>query len=705
MKLSKILVLLALALGLALFYPNGGEAFLTLGFLKAQLDGIRELFASDPLRVSGAYFVVYVVVAALSLPGAAVLTLLGGAVFGPWLGLLLVSFASSLGALAAFLGARFLLRDVFVAKFRGAFCVIDEGLKRDGVLYLASLRLIPVFPFFLINIVLGLTKIRASRFYVVSQLAMLPGTFAYVYAGLEFANITSLSGILSPGVLAAFTLLGVTPLLAKLVLNGLRSRAVYRGHKKPKNFDYNLIAIGGGAAGLVTSYIGAAVKSKVALIERHKMGGDCLNTGCVPSKALLKTAKVVHFQKRAAEFGLKRIDVDFEFSEVMKRVQRVVREIEPHDSVERYEGLGVECISGEARILDPWTVEVNGTKLRTENIVIATGARPFVPPIPGLAQTRFVTSDTLWAIRELPKKFVILGGGPIGVEMAQAFARLGSQVTLIEAQERLLGKEDPGVSIVITASLSSDGVRVLTQHKVVEVRGSQVVCHSNNTDVLVDYDLILVALGRKANTRGFGLEELGVDLRADGTIATNEYLQTKFPNIFACGDVTGPYQLTHMAAHQAWYCAVNGLFPKKFKVDYSVVPWCTYTDPEVATVGETELSARAKGLAVEVTQFELAELDRAIAEGDTQGFVRVVTPTGSDKILGATIVGAQASSMIVEFVAAMKHKRGLNSILGTIHVYPSFGEANKYAAGAWKKAHVSPRVLGLLERYFTWKRG
>lgn len=705
MKLSKILVFLALALGVALFYLNGGEAYLTLGFLKAQLDGIRSLFAEDPLRVSGAYFVVYVVVTALSLPGAAVLTLLGGAVFGPWLGLLLVSFASSLGALAAFLGARFLIRDFFVAKFRGPFGVIDESLKRDGVLYLASLRLIPVFPFFLINIVLGLTKIRAATFYGVSQLAMLPGTFAYVYAGQEFANITSLSGILSPGVLAAFMLLGVTPLLAKLVLNGLRGRAVYRGHKRPKSFDYNLIAIGGGAAGLVTSYIGAAVKSKVALIERHKMGGDCLNTGCVPSKALLKTAKVVHFQKRAAEFGLKRIDVDFDFLEVMERVQRIVREIEPHDSVERYEGLGVECISGDARILDPWTVEVNGKKLHTQNIVIATGARPFVPEIPGLRDSRFVTSDTLWGIRELPKRFVILGGGPIGVEMAQAFARLGSQVTLIEAQERILGKEDPEVSLVITASLSSDGVRVLTQHKVVEVRGSQVVCHGHGEEVLVDYDLILVALGRKANTRGTGLEELGVKLRADGTITTNEYLQTTFPNIFACGDVTGPYQLTHMAAHQAWYCAVNGLFPKKFKVDYSVVPWCTYTDPEVATVGETEQSARAKGLSVEVTQFELAELDRAIAEGDTQGFVRVVTATGSDKILGATIVGAQASSMIVEFVAAMKHKRGLNSILGTIHVYPSFGEANKYAAGLWKKAHVSPRVLGLLEAYFTWKRG
>lgn len=703
------LIFFVLIVGLAVFlYMNGGKEYLNLSFLKGKLTEFQELQSGAPLKSSLIFFVIYVVVTALSFPGAAVLTLLAGAIFGPWLGILIVSFASTFGSLFAFFVSRFLLRDFFMQKFQRQFKTIDENIKKDGTVYLATLRLVPIFPFFVVNLVMGLTVIKAKTFYWVSQLAMLPGTAVFVYAGKEFSQLDSLKGILSPRIIAAFILLATLPVIGKFIAGSIKRRRVYKKFKKPDSFDYNLVAIGAGSAGLVTSYIGAAVKSKVALIEKHKMGGDCLNTGCVPSKALIKSAKVVHFGKRSEEFGLSKIAVEFNFKDVMERVQRVVKEVEPHDSIERYESLGVECITGNARIIDPWTIEVGDRTLTTKNIVVATGAGPAIPKIPGIEDANYVTSDNLWDIRELPKRFVVMGGGPIGCEMAQAFNRFGSEVTMIEAADRIMRIEDVAVSEIITKVFQTEGVKLLTSHSVKSFSNTngikKVICEHNGNNVEVEYDLILIAVGRRANVKGFGLEELGVKLRGNGTVDVNEYLQSSIPNIYACGDVTGPFQLTHMAAHQAWYCAVNSLFPKKFKVDYSTVPWCTYTDPEVATVGETEKSAKEKELEYEVTEYDLADLDRAIAENEKQGTVRVITQKGKDKILGATIVGSQASSMIVEFVAAMKNKKGMNSILGTIHVYPSFGEANKYAAGQWKKNHVNEKVLHLLTKYFNWLR-
>lgn len=704
----KISLFLLFIVGAAILYQSGGKEYLNLSYLQEKLGTFREYHSDAPLKSSLIFFGIYVTVTALSFPGAAVLTLLAGALFGPLLGIIIVSFASTLGSFLAFLVSRFLLRDFIKLKFRKQFKAIDSNVEKDGAIYLATLRLVPVFPFFVVNLVMGLTAIKAWTFYWVSQVGMLPGTIVYVYAGKELSEITSLKGIMSPGVIGAFVLLGLLPLIGKFIANGVKRHKVYKGFNKPKSFDYNMVAIGAGSAGLVTSYIGAAVKAKVALIEKGKMGGDCLNTGCVPSKAIIKSAKVVHMQKRAREFGLSNIKVDFEFSSVMERIQRVIRDIEPHDSVKRYQSLGVDCIQGEAKLISPWEIQVSGRTITSKNIVIATGAGPFIPKIPGIEEANFVTSENLWQIRELPKKFVVMGGGPIGSEMAQAFSRLGSEVTIIEAGERILSKEDPQVSSIMADVFSQEGIKILTSHKIksFSVSGEKklVICEHDGQEVRIEYDLVLIGVGRKAHTKGLGLEELGVKLTEKGTIDVNEYLQSSFPNIYACGDVAGPYQLTHMAAHQAWYCAVNGLFPKKFKVDYSAVPWCTYTDPEVATVGETEESAKQKELEFEVTEYDLSDLDRAIAEDEKKGVVRVITQKGKDRILGVTVVGAQASSMILEFVSAMKNKKGLNSILGTIHVYPSFGEANKYAAGNWKKDHVNEKALTLLSRYFEWAR-
>jgi pyruvate/2-oxoglutarate dehydrogenase complex dihydrolipoamide dehydrogenase (E3) component len=458
----------------------------------------------------------------------------------------------------------------------------------------------------------------------------------------------------------------------------------------------------------VAAYIAAAVKAKVTLIEKHRMGGDCLNTGCVPSKALIKTARVLSLVRRAGEFGLKNATAELDFPEVMERVQRVIRAIEPHDSVERYTSLGVECIRGDARITTPWTVEVNGKALATRAIVIAAGAEPFIPPIPGIERTACLTSETVWQLRELPPRLLVLGGGPIGCELAQAFARLGSKVTQVEMLERLLPREDPEFSELVAARMREDGVEVRTGHKAQRFLNEKVlVCENQNGEVRIEFDALLCAVGRIARTKGYGLEELGIGLTKARTIETNEFLQTAYPNIYACGDVAGPYQFTHTAAHQAYYASVNALFGSfwKSRADYSVIPWATFTEPEVARVGLNELEAKERGIGYEVSVYDVGELDRAIADGAAHGRVKVLTVPGKDRILGATIAGEHAGDLILEFVAAMRHGFGLKKILGTIHIYPTLGEANKYAAGVWRKAHAPQALLARMEKLHAWLRG
>jgi pyruvate/2-oxoglutarate dehydrogenase complex dihydrolipoamide dehydrogenase (E3) component/uncharacterized membrane protein YdjX (TVP38/TMEM64 family) len=710
MSRSRLLVLAAIVVLVALFFALGGHRYLTLEELRARQDELRQYHAAHPWQAALGYFLVYVAVTGLSLPGAAVLTLFGGAIFGLGWGTLIVSFASSIGATLAFLASRFLLRDWVQAKFGARLRAVNEGVAQEGAFYLFALRLVPAFPFVLINLAMGLTPIRTWTFYWVSQLGMLAGTIVYVYAGAQLAEFR-----LSFGLVAAFTLLGLFPLAAKKALDAVKARRAYARWHRPEGFDRNLVVIGAGSAGLVAAYIAAAVKAKVTLVEKHRMGGDCLNTGCVPSKALIKTARVLSTIRRAKEYGLANAVAEFDFAEVMERVQRVVKAIEPHDSVERYRGLGVDCVQGEAKIVSPWLVEVtlpDGTKkaFATRAIVIAAGARPFVPPIPGIEQTGYLTSDTLWGLRELPVRLVVLGCGPVGCELAQAFARFGSQVTQVEMLPRLLAREDPEFSAMVEKRFRAEGVDVRTGHRAKEFRvegGRKVlICEHAGRDLAIEFDTLLVAAGRIANTGGYGLEELGIPLSKARTVETDEYLQTLYPNIYACGDVAGPYQFTHTASHQAWYASVNALFGsvKKFRADYSVIPWATFTDPEVARVGLNETEATKKGIAYEVTTYGIDDLDRAIADEEAHGLVKVLTEPGRDRILGATIAGEHAGDLIAEFVAAMRHGIGLNKILGTIHIYPTMAEANKYAAGAWKRAHAPQRLLAWVERFHAWMR-
>ncbi len=707
---NKILVIVAIVVLVALFFAFDLQRYLTLAELKARQEAFQQFYSANRVLTLGLYFLLYILVTALSLPGAAVMTLAGGALFGFLPALIVVSFASTIGATLAFLVSRFLLRDWVQNRFSRRLKALNAGIEREGAFYLFSLRLVPIFPFFVINLAMGLTPMRTMTFYWVSQVGMLAGTAVYVNAGTQLGQIESLGGVLSPGLLFSFVLLGLFPLVARKGVDSMKKRRILRDFPKPKQYDYNLVVVGAGSAGLVASYIAAAVKAKVALIEKHKMGGDCLNTGCVPSKALIRSAKMLAYGRRASEFGFQKTETEFEFSEVMERVQRVVGKVEPHDSIERYSSLGVECLQGEAKIVSPYTVEVNGRSLTTRSIIVATGAAPLVPPIDGLDQVDYLTSDNLWQLRELPQRLVVLGGGPIGCEMAQAFARFGAAVTQVEMAPQLMGREDQDVAEFIRGRFEAEGVQVLTGHAakqvVVEGAAKMLICEHDGQQVRIPFDQILVAVGRRPNTTGFGLEELGVRLDERGTIETDPFLRTNFPNIFCAGDVAGPYQFTHTAGHQAWFAAVNALFGglKKFRVDYRVIPWCTFTDPEVARVGLNEAEAREQEIEHEVTRFDLAELDRAIAESEDHGWIKIITPPGKDKILGATIVGSHAGDLLAEYILAMKHGLGLNKILGTIHPYPTLAEANKMAAGEWKKAHVPEKLLGWVERYHSWRR-
>ncbi|NCO52061.1 MAG: FAD-dependent oxidoreductase [Deltaproteobacteria bacterium] len=708
---KKLLMLFALGVLVGLFFAFDLQRYLTLNEFKARQDSFAAYYAAHRLLSLTAYFLLYVVVTALSLPGAAVMTLAGGALFGFWPALLVVSFASSFGATLAFVVSRFLLRDWVQARFGERLKAVNEGVAREGAFYLFSLRLVPLFPFFVINLLLGLTPMPVRTFYGVSQVGMLAGTAVYVNAGTQLGQIDSLSGILSPGLVVSFVLLGLFPLLSKKGLDLLKQRKALAHFAKPKKFDYNLVVIGAGSAGLVSAYIAAAVKAKVALIEKHQMGGDCLNTGCVPSKALIRSAKMLAYGRRAEEFGFEQTTTKFDFAAVMERVQKVVTKVAPHDSVERFTQLGVECLHGDATITSPYTVEVNGRTLTTRNIVVATGASPFVPPIPGLDQVDYLTSDNLWQLRELPKRLVVLGGGPIGCEMTQAFVRFGAQVTQVEMSPRIMGREDPEVAAFIRARFEAEGGKVLTGYAAKEVVVKDghkfLLCEHQGEAVEIPFDAILVAVGRRANIHGFGLEELGVELSPRGTVDADPLLRTNIPNILCAGDVTGPYQFTHTASHQAWYATVNALFApfKTFRVDYRVIPWVTFTDPEVARVGLNETEATEQQLDFEVTLYQLEELDRAIAEGEDDGWIKVITPRGKDKILGATIVGPHAGDLLAEFILAMKQGIGLNKILGTIHPYPTLAEGNKAAAGEWKKAHVPERLLGWVQKFHSWRRG
>lgn len=711
MNVRKLLLVCALVVIVGAWFAVGLDRYLQFDALKGLRDQAQAGFAEAPVRTVALFFVAYVVMAALSIPGAAVMTVLSGAIFGLGAGTLVVSLASTLGATLAMLIGRYLLRPLVRERFARQAARMDRGIHDEGALYLLALRLVPVFPFFAVNLAMALTAMRAWTYAWLSMLGMFPGTVVFVNAGTELGQLDSLEGIVAPEFIIAFSLLGIVPLVVKRLVDGWRRRRLFAGFSKPKQFDQNLVVIGAGAAGLVSAYIAAAVKAKVMLVERHQMGGDCLNTGCVPSKALIRAAKAAHEIRTAGALGVHASEPQVEFAEVMATIRDRIAQIEPHDSVARYESLGVTCAAGHAEIVSPWCVCVDGREVTTRAIIIAAGARPAMPPVPGLADAAPLTSDTLWDLEALPEHLTVMGGGPIGCELAQAFARLGSRVTLVEMAERVLARESTRASQIVAESLRNDGVNLLLNARVAEVSGDS---SGGQTTVVMDageqhiqHDRLLVAVGRVPNTEGFGLERLGITTAKGGVVETDEYLQTLFPNIYACGDVAGPFQFTHTAAHQAWYAAVNALFGslKRFRADYRVIPRVTYTAPEVASVGISHAQALAAKLDVEVTTYELDDLDRAIVDNEARGFVEVITPTGKDQILGATVVGAHGGELLATLALAMRHRLGLKKILGTVHAYPTFMEANKFVAGQWSRAHLPARLLRWVAAYHTWLRG
>lgn len=701
----------------AVFFACDLDRLLTLEQARSQVDALQAWKTAAPWQAMAAFFGVYVLVATLSLPGAAVLTLLAGAIFGLFWGIVLTSFASSLGATGAFLVARFVLREAVAARFGVRLAGIERGIARDGAFFLFALRLAPVVPFFVVNLLMGLTVLPARTFYWVSQAGMLAGTAVYVNAGLQLATLEGFGDVLSARLLVSFTLLGLFPWLARSALRRWRRRRVYAPWTRPRHFDRNLVVIGGGAAGLTSAYVAAATKASVTLVEAHEMGGDCLNHGCVPSKTLIKSSRLAYQLRTAGGYGVMTGPMHIDFKSVLARVRQVVADIAPHDSVARYKALGVDVVIGHARVVDPWTVDIaldggGCRRLTTRAIVIATGARPVVPAIPGLDETGYVTSDTLWdtlaTFDHAPGRVVVLGGGPIGCELAQALARLGSRVTQVEMGPRILGREDDDVAALASAALASDGVEILAEHTASRCRrdgeDKYLVVEHGATRRHLPFDLLICAVGREARLSGYGLESLAVETAR--TIHTDEYLETLLPNVYAAGDVAGPYQFTHTAAHQAWYATINALFGDvwRFAANYSAVPWTTFIDPEVARVGLNEQDALAARIPFDVTRFDFADLDRAITDGATRGFVKVLTVPGKDRILGASIVGPHAGELLAEFVLVMRWNLGLGKLLATVHAYPTFAEANKYVAGAWRRQHAPARILGLLRRYHTWRR-
>ncbi len=729
-----------LALGLVLGLTWGLGAYPDIGTLQNHYAELQNWYVDAPWTVRGAFFGVYVLAASVSVPGIVLLTLAGGAVLGFGWGLLLVSFASSIGATLSFWMARYLFRDWAVSRLGSRFKMLHAGMEREGALYLLSLRLIPLVPFIAVNLAMGLTRIRTRTFYAVSQIGMLLGTAVYIHAGTRLAQLQSTADILSSDVLGALVLLGLLvggmPIAAPWLLDKLRQRRALRPWRgqRPKTFDRNVVVIGAGAGGLVSAYIAASAQAKVTLVEAKAMGGDCLNYGCVPSKALIQSAKVAHLARTAAPFGVMTSTVSVDWPAVMRRIRAVITSIAPHDSAARYQAMGVDVREGHATILNPWTVEISSPgqtpqRLTTRSIVIATGAQAIVPAIPGLQEVGFATSDTLWEQLEqyssVPKRIVILGGGPIGCELAQALARLGAKVTLVESAARVLVREDREVSSLVKNALAADGVEVLTSHTALRFEtpndgnGQEKTLWLVNTGSAQDeinnefslpFDLLLCAVGRRARLGSLGLEALGIS--TEHTVHTNDYLQIVIPNIFAAGDVAGPYQFTHTAAHQAWYATMNALFGdfKRFKVSYHAVPCVTFVAPEVARVGLNEQDALAQGVAYEVTRFDVADLDRALCDAanpktSPSGWVKVLTAPGRGTILGVTIVAAHGAEMLAEYVLAMRHGLSLNHVLQTVHTYPTWGEANKYAAGIWRRAHAPQWALTLSRRLHDWRRG
>lgn len=714
---KKTLLLCALAAAIVAFFVLGGDRLLTFDTLIAHREALIAAVETRQIQSMTAYFVLYLTFAAASLPGSAILTLCGGMLFGLAGGAVLSSFASTIGATLAFLFSRTLLREPMERRLGGWLRRFNAGIAREGALYLLSLRLIPVIPFPLINLVAGLTNLRLGTFVWASQLGMLPATILYAHAGTMLGDISSPGDVLTWPVLTAFAALAMLPWAARFLFRFIRRRHIYRSYVKPERFEHDLVVIGAGAAGLVAANVAATLRASVTLIEQNRMGGDCLNTGCVPSKALIRAARLAYDIRQARRLGIDVPAPTVSLPDVMRHIRDVIAAIEPHDSAERYAALGVTIRHGAARVIDPWHVEITAVdgsacRISTRAIIIATGAEPAIPSVPGLRDTPYLTSETLWdhlsRLTVLPPRIAILGGGPIGCELAQAFARLGSGVTVLEQAKQLLPHEDEDVAAFARIMLESEGVAVLTGARLrhCSAKGAETILTLDGEhEQRLSADMLIVATGRTARLSGFGLEELGI--AAGQKIEINEFLETRFPNILAAGDVASPFRFTHAAGEQGWRAAINALLGGLWRlgVDFDAMPAVTFTDPEIARVGFSESSARHAGLAFETTTIPFSDLDRALVDRAATGFIKILTEPGKDRILGATIVGAHAGEIVSVFALSIRKRLGLGAILATIHAYPTFAEIGKLAAREWRRKQMSTTLLRLLERFHTWRRG
>jgi len=686
---------------------------LTLSQLKHHQLYLHSLVQDFPVQSVVIYFIAYIVMAGLALPGALIFTLAGGALFGLATGVILASFASTLGALASFLVARFFLHDFVQTRYQQRLTVINQKIQQQGATYLLFLRLVPAFPFFMVNLLMALTPISARTYYIVSQIGMLPATFIFVNAGTELAKISSVDDILSIPLLLSLLLLACLPFISKQLAKRVSCWRLYKKWQRPKKFDYHTIVIGGGAAGLVAAYTTQTLQGKVALIEKHQMGGDCLNTGCVPSKSILRTAKFIHDIGQHSNYGVQQAEFKLQFQQVMQRVREKISTIAPKDSIKRYNDMGVDCFQAHAQLLSPWQVEAvsenSKITISAKNIILAGGATPNVPTIPGLENINYYTSDNIWHLDHLPEKLLIIGAGPIGCELGQAFVRLGAEVTMINRNERILTNEDPQAAHALQYALQQDGVKILNNFNPLRIddnsKNFSLMGEQHNEILHIAFSHCLIATGRKPSL--LGCEALDIETNSHGQVITNDKQQTNYPNIYACGDITSPLQYTHSASHQAWYAAFNALFRpfKQFNCQLNHIPRAIYTDPEVASLGISEQQAIQKNIPHEISYFAMDDVDRAITDEATTGFIKVITRRNNDKILGVCIVGEHSSELIAEFVLAKTHNLGLNKILQTVHLYPTRGEINRLVAGQWRQKKFTAYQRKLLKLFQNWRLG
>lgn len=707
-----LLVLIAVFIIITIFDLT---RYLNLAYIKSQVEIWAYQLENNLFIFSLIFFLIYVIVTSLSIPGAALLTLLAGTLFGLVGGTIIVSFASTLGATGSFLFSRYLLKDNIEKKFRASYKKINEGLLKEGPLYLFALRLVPIVPFFVINLVMGITRIRVLTYMLTSQVGMLAGTIVYVNAGRSLRELNSTAGIFTFKLWISFILLASLPFISKKILASIRKIKAYKQFKKPKKFDTNLVVIGAGSGGLISAYIAATIKAKVILIEKNKMGGDCLNTGCVPSKAILSASKYARVHLEAKKHGITLSPPKISFSSIMESVHKAIETVAPHDCIERYESLGVQCVQGEAKIISPWEVKVNDRVITTKSIIIATGGTPRIPDIQGITPSiindYILTSDTVWSLTTLPPSLLILGGGPIGCEMALAFSSMGSEVTLVHTHSHILSKEDDEVGAFAETILQKNGVKIICNHTAIEV-------HKKARNIVVDVqnkegktqsiacNKMLCAIGRTAHLDNVLEKNIHIDTLENGSISTNKALQTNIPNIYAVGDCVGPHQFTHIASHMAWYAAVNALLGhiKTFEINYAIVPAVTFLTPEIGRVGLSEKEAKEQGIEYQVSIYHMNESDRAIAEQKTEGFIKVITAGTSDTILGAVVISERGGEILAQFILAMKNKLGLGKILGTILPYPTYAESAKSVAGVWKKKNAPDKIINLLGKYFKMMR-